>query len=147
MTDTTRKSKNKLKQPLKKEALIELIWCDIVNGTSRYQIKKKLERDAYDGFPTSELSRSCHFNYIKEAYNNCKVEMEDEKEKQRDLFYERILSVYQDAVDARDRSNALKAIEMAAKLSGVYSEKQDINLTGNITANISFGLDEEENDN
>lgn len=73
--------------------------------------------------------------------------MEDEKEKQRDLFYERILSVYQDAIDARDRSNALKAIEMAAKLSGVYSEKQDINLTGNITANISFGLDEEENDN
>lgn len=132
---------------MKKEALIELIWCDIVNGVSRYQIKKKLERDAYDGFPTSELSRSCHFNYIKEAYNNCKVEMEDEKERQRDLFYERILSIYQDAVDARDRSNALKALEMAAKLSGIYNDKQEVKVSSDgITINFAFAHKEEENE-
>ena len=147
MADPTRKSSTKRKQPLKKEALIELIWIDIVEGMSRYQIMLKLERDAYDGFETSKLSRTSRYNYVQEAYNNCKVELGEEKERQRDLFYERILSVYNDAVDARDRANALKALEMAAKLSGVYNDKQEVNVTGTINANITFGLeDEEDND-
>lgn len=144
MADYHRKSSEKKRPKLSKEALIELIWIDVVEGVSRFQIKKKLERDAYDGFHTSNLSKSTHFNYITEAYNNCKAELMEEKERQRELFYERILSVYNDAVDARDRSNALKAIEMAVKLSGIYNEKQDINLSGNITANISFGIEDNE---
>lgn len=147
MADTKRKSSEKKRPKLWKEALIELIWIDIVNGVSRYQIMLKLERDAYDGFETSKLSRTSRYNYLQEAYNNCKVEMEDEKEKQRDLFYERILSVYQDAVDARDRSNALKALEMAAKLSGIYNDRQEVKVSSDgITINFAFAHKEEENE-
>ena len=55
------------------------------------------------------------------------------------------MSVYNDAIENRDRQNALKALDMGIKLSGLYEEKKDINITGNINANISFGLEEEEN--
>lgn len=143
MANPRKKSSDKPREPLDKEALIELIWVDLVNGVSRYQIMLKLERDAYDGFTTSKLSRTSKYNYLQEAYNNCKVELAEEKERQRDLFYERILSVYNDSVDQRDRQNALKALDMAIKLGGLYEQKQDINLTGTIKANISFGIEED----
>ena len=144
MANQNKKSTDKKKQPFDKKALIELIWIDLVNGVSRYQIMLKLERNAYDGFDTSKLGRTSKYNYVQEAYSNCKAELQEEKEKQRDLFYERILSVYNDAIEGRDRKNALKALDMAIKLSGLYEEKKDINITGNINANISFGLEEEE---
>lgn len=143
MADVKRKSSEK-KQPFDKKALIELIWIDLVNGVSRYQILLKLDRNAYEGFDTSRLGRTSRYNYIQEAYNNCKAELQEEKQKQRDLFFERILSVYNDAIENRDRQSALKALDMGIKLSGLYDEKKDINITGNINANISFGLEEED---
>lgn len=145
MAYSRRKSSEK-KEPFDKEALIELIWIDLVEGVSRYQILLKLERDAYQGFNTSKLSRTSRYNYIQEAYNNCKAERQEEKEKQRDLFYERILNVYNDAITNRDRQNALKALDMGLKLSGLYEQKQDINISGNLNATISFGLEEDNAD-
>lgn len=143
MHDPNKKSTEKKRQPLDKEALIELIWIDLVNGVSRYQIMLKLERNAYEGFDTSKIKRSTRYNYVQEAYNNCKAELREEKEKQRDLFYERILSVYNDAVNNNDRQAALKALDMGIKLSGLYVEEKNINLTGTIKADITFGLEED----
>lgn len=145
MANPNKKSSDKKKQPFDKKALIELIWIDLVNGVSRYQIMLKLERNAYDGFDTSKLGRTSKYNYIQEAYKNCAFERAEEKEKQRDLFYERILSVYNDAIENRDRQNALKALDMGIKLGGLYEQQQDINLNGTIKANISFGIEEENN--
>ena len=142
-----RASRTKKREPLDKEALIELIWVDLVNGVSRYQVKLKLDRDSYDGFTTSKLSRATKYYYIAEAYKNCEAERREEREKQRDLFFERILSVYNDSIMNRDRQNALKALDMGCKLANLYpKEEKDINLNGNINANISFGLDKEEED-
>ena len=142
-----RASRTKKREPLDKEALIELIWIDLVNGESRYRIMLKLDRDAYDGFTTSKLCRATKYFYIAEAYKNCEAERREEREKQRDLFFERILSVYNDAIMNRDRQNALKALDMGCKLANLYpKEEKDINLNGNINANISFGLDKEEED-
>ena len=142
-----RASRTKKREPLDKEALIELIWIDLVNGESRYRIMLKLDRDAYDGFTTSKLSRATKYYYIAEAYKNCEAERREEREKQRDLFFERILSVYNDAIMNRDRQNALKALDMGCKLANLSpKEEKDITLNGNINANISFGLDKEEED-
>ena len=118
MANSKKKSSDKPREPFDKEALIELIWIDLVQGESRYRILLKLERDAYDGFTTSKLSRATKYNYIQEAYNNCKATLEEEQSKQRELFYERILSVYNDAITSGDRGNALRALELAVKLSG-----------------------------
>lgn len=146
MADSKKKSSDKPREPFDKEALIELIWIDLVQGESRYRILLKLERDAYDGFTTSKLSRATKYNYIQEAYNNCKATLEEEQSKQRELFYERILSVYNDAITSGDRGNALRALELAVKLSGLATEKQDINISGSISATISFGLEEDNGD-
>lgn len=146
MADSKKKSSDKPREPFDKEALIELIWIDLVQGESRYRILLKLERDAYDGFTTSKLSRATKYNYIQEAYNNCKATLEEEQSKQRELFYERILSVYNDAITSGDRGNALRALELAVKLSGLATEKQDINISGSISATISFGLEGEDGD-
>ena len=145
MANPNKKSSEKTKQPLDKEALIELIWIDLVQGVSRYQIMLKLERDAYPGFETSKLGRTSRYNYVQEAYKNCAFERAEEKEKQRDLFYERILNVYNDAIENRDRQNALKALDLGIKLGGLYEQKQDINLNGTIKTNISFGIEGEDN--
>ena len=144
MAIQNKKSSHKKREPLDKEALIEVLWCEIVNGKSRFEIMKKLENDAYDGFETSKLCRTTKYNYLQEAYENCKVELAEEKEKQRGLFYERILSVYNDAIDARDRANALKALELCAKLSGVYTDKKEVNVTSGEGITIKFGFDKKE---
>lgn len=142
-----KKTKDKKTIPIEKEELLELIWIDIVNGLSRYQISLKLDRDAYPNHHTSKLSRSCKYNYIQEAYLNCEYELKENKDKQRDLFYERVLSVYNDSVDQRDRKNALKALDMIGKLGGLYAkEEKDVNISGNINAVISFGIEEEDGD-
>lgn len=147
MAQSKKKSSDKTREPFDKKALIELIWIDLIQGESRYRIMLKLERDAYEGFTTSNLSRTSKYNYIQEAYNNCAEERAEKLEKQRDLFYERIMNVYNDALENRDRQSALKALDMGMKLGKLYpNEEKDINLSGNISASISFGLEEDNED-
>lgn len=147
MAQSNKKSSDKPREPFDKKALIELIWLDLIQGESRFRILLKLERDAYEGFTTSTLSRASKYNYIREAYNNCAEERTEQLEKQRDLFYERIMNVYNDAMENRDRQSALKALDMGMKLGKLYpKEEKDINLSGNISASISFGLEGEDNE-
>ena len=141
------RTSDKKKKPLDKVMLVELVWKDLVKGLSRYEILRKLENDGYKGFKTSEVSRTSRYNYLQEAYENAKGELREEKEKQRDMFYERVLSVYKDALNSNDRKNALKALDMAIKLSGLYAEeKKDVTINGNIKTVISFGIGEDKED-
>lgn len=142
-----KKTKEKKNIPVEKEELLELIFLDLIQGYSRYQILLKLDRDAYPGHKTSTLSRSCKYNYVQEAILNCQAELQETKEKQRDIFYQQILGVFYDAQQANDRQSALKALDMIGKVAGLYAkEEKDVNLTGNINAVISFGLEGEDGD-
>lgn len=131
--------------PFEKDELIELMWIDLMSGVSRYQIMLKLERDAYDGYETSKLSRASKYKYLQLAYGKCEGELQEERAKLRDLFYSRFLSVYEDAMENRDRQNAIRALDLASKIAGVYAEeKKDITLRGDIKATINFGLENKE---
>ena len=142
-----KKTKNKKYISLKKEELIELIFLDLINGESRYRIMLKLNRDAYPGHNTSKLSRTSKYNYIQEAMLNCEPESKETRDNQRKLLYQQILGVFNDAQMANDRQSALKALDMLSKVAGLYAkEEKDINLNGNINANISFGLNKEDED-
>ena len=142
-----KKTKEKKYISLKKEELIELIFLDLINGESRYRIMLKLNRDAYPGHKTSKLSRTSKYNYIQEAMLNCEPELKETRDNQRKLLYQQILGVFNDAQMANDRQSALKALDMLSKVAGLYAkEEKDINLNGSINANISFGLDKEEED-
>lgn len=142
-----KKTSDKKKIPIEKEELLELIFLDLIQGYSRYQILLKLDRDAYPGHNTSKLSRACKYNYIQEAILNCQAELKETKDKQRDIFYQQILGVFYDAQQANDRQSALKALDLIGKVAGLYAkEEKDINLNGSINANISFGLNKEQED-
>ena len=138
-----KKTKDKKMIPLEKEELLELIFLDLIQGYSRYQIMLKLDRDAYSGHKTSKLSKACKYQYIQEAMLNCEAELKETKDKQRNLFYQQILGVFYDAEQANDRQNALKALDMLGKVAGLYAkEDKDVNISGNINATISFGLED-----
>ena len=142
-----KKTSDKKKIPIEKEELLELIFLDLIQGYSRYQILLKLDRDAYPGHNTSKLSRACKYNYIQEAILNCQAELKETKDKQRDIFYQQILGVFYDAQQANDRQSALKALDLIGKVAGLYAkEEKDVNISGNISATISFGLEEEDGD-
>ena len=142
-----KKTKDKKMIPLEKEELLELIFLDLIQGFSRYQIMLKLDRDAYPGHSTSKLSKACKYQYIQEAILNCQYELKENKDKQRDIFYQQILGVFYDAQQANDRQSALKALDLIGKLAGLYAkEEKDVNISGNINATISFGLEEEDGD-
>lgn len=138
-----KKTSDKKKIPIEKEELLELIFLDLIQGYSRYQILLKLDRDAYPGHNTSKLSRACKYNYIQEAILNCQAELKETKDKQRDIFYQQILGVFYDAQQANDRQSALKALDLIGKVAGLYAkEEKDVNISGNINATISFGLED-----
>ena len=58
-----KKTKEKKMIPLEKEELLELIFLDLIQGFSRYQIMLKLDRDAYPNHKTSKLSKACKYQY------------------------------------------------------------------------------------
>lgn len=143
---SNKNAKGRSRIPFEKDELIELMWIDLCAGVSRYQIMLKLDRDAYTGYETSKLSQATKYKYLQLAYGKCEGELQEEREKLRNLFYSRFLSVYEEAMENRDRQNAIRALDLASKIAGVYAEeKKDITISGDIKATINFGLEEEEN--
>lgn len=141
--------KNKQCPKFEREELVELIWLKLIEGESRYRILLMLERDAFvdqDGntIETSKMSRTSKYDFIKEAYTRCETELKENRDKQREILWERIMSVYQDAMTqpVHDRGAALKALDMIGKLAGLYdAEKHEINATVDSKVTISFGFD------
>ena len=126
-----------------REELVQLIYTDIINGVSRYQIMLKLKRDQYEGFESSKFSRSKQYDLIQEAFENCKIELKEQREQQKELMYQRLLDVYQESRDARDRQNAISALKELKKLMGLDDpDKVDVN--ANVNVDISFGLEDNE---
>lgn len=132
----------------KREDLLEMVWCDLINGLSRYQILQKMKKDAYEGFTTSEVSDVTKYKLIRDAYKLCHTEITEKKERLRDVLYERVLAVYNDSFTNRERKTALEALKYLGKLTGVEEpEKVDVNANVNSEVTITFGfekLDDEE---
>lgn len=140
-TKKARKEKGQVK--FDRETLVDMIWCDLLNGESRYHIQLKLKNDQYEGFKTSRLCRTTLYNYIEEAYNNCKIELEERREGQKQLAYERLRDVYMEAKSNRQYKDALKALDMMNRMTGVY-EPEKVDVTGNMKVNITFGINNED---
>lgn len=132
--------KRKKSMTQKKEELIELIVCDLLNGVSRYRVRLKMERDQYPDFETSTMSRSGIYKYIDEAYDLCKIPLAKERDKMRNLQLARLEDILEECRDARDRQNAIGVIKEINKLTGIY-EPEKVDVTGTINVNIDFGLD------
>lgn len=52
-----------------------------------------------------------------------KEELEEQRDKQRELFYQRLLTVYNECMVANDRQNALKALDLLVSLVAYMKRK------------------------
>lgn len=130
-----------------KDDILELLYCDICNGLPRFQIQKKLENDCYEGYTTSTLCKSSKAAYIKEAYDMCAVEKQEEKDKLRDIMYNRLLGVYNACIEAHDHTNAINSAKELNKLMGLYEpDKKQIDATVEQTITLDFGFGYDDKD-
>lgn len=125
-----------------KEEWLNQLWVDVMNGYSRYELLRRLEVDYY-GWDSDKWSRSKRYELLKEAYNKCKLELTEKRDDLKMVMFNRYLSIYQDAVESRDRSNALKALDSITKLSGI-AEPDKVDITQDVKVSIDFGLNKDE---
>lgn len=128
-----------------KEKVVIAVWIDLCNGVSRHDIMQKLENDLMvEGVETSRLTKSMRYKVISDAYAMAKEELEEQRDKQRELFYQRLLTVFNESMEANDRQSALKALDMFARFGDLYNNTQKVELSGNLTQDITinFGLEE-----
>lgn len=128
-----------------KEKVVIAVWIDLCNGVSRHDIMQKLENDLMvEGVETSRLTKSMRYKIISDAYAMAKEELDEQRDKQRELFYQRLLTVFNESMEANDRQSALKALDLFAKFGGLY-DKEKVEISGNLTetVNISFGFSED----
>lgn len=126
---------------LMKEALLDEIMCDLINGVSRFQIKRKLDEDQYETRTTSEMTYNTKMDLIAECFKRFALETKDERDKARDIMYARVLSVYEDAITVHDRKSALQALKQLTDLQGLLIPEisRDDILQTIPTIQISFG--------
>ena len=128
-----------------KEKVVIAVWIDLCNGVSRHDIMQKLDSDLMvEGVETSKLTKSMRYKIISDAYAMAKEELDEQRDKQRELFYQRLLTVFNESMEANDRQSALKALDMFARFGGLY-DKEKVEISGNLTenVNISFGFAED----
>lgn len=127
---------------LDKEELVQLIVCDLLNGESQYRVMLKLKRDQYEGFTTSKLSKTSRYNYLNEAYEQCKDPILENRQRMREMAYAQLNDVYAECREHGDRQNAIAARKELNKLAGLY-EADKIDIKADVNVDISFGLEDE----
>ena len=77
--------------------------------------------------------------YVKmaiEAFTNTYTE--EDQEKQRQMWLERCEQILQDAIDSRDKASALKALDLIGKSMGIYAEKKEVKVEGDVDIKFDF---------
>ena len=101
-----------------------------VNGLSR-------ERTAQQIADRWDVSMQSARNYVRDAITRfAKNYVEIDEATRKKLFEERLQSIYEDAVSAKDRQSSLRAIDILNKMNGMYTDKSDVNV--NVDGKITF---------
>lgn len=128
----------------KKMDVLERLYCDICNGYPRFQLKLKLQEDDYS-LGTDKLSEKSWDTYIKEAYDMCKVDKQEQLDELRDIQYNRLLGVYNQAVEARDNMSAIAALREMNKIYGVEAPvKHEVKAEVEQVITLDFGFEYDE---
>ena len=67
-----------------------------------------------------------------------KTYAEEDQEKNRKLWLERCEQILQDAIDTRDKANALKALDLIGKSMGIFTEKKEVQVDGDVDIKFDF---------
>ena len=79
------------------------------------------------------------YAYVADAIKRfSKTFTEETVEDQRRVWLERCEQILQDAIDSRDKTNAIKALDLIGKSMGIYQQKQNIDLSGEADIKFDF---------
>lgn len=76
--------------------------------------------------------------YVKEAIERFCQAFDDDFEHLKKVFQERCEQILESALTDGQKSEALKALDMFGKSVGVYTDKKDVSLSGDMTINFDF---------
>lgn len=101
-----------------------------VNGLSRERTAQQLA-DRWD------VSMQSARNYVRDAITRfAKNYVEIDEATRKKILEEKLQSIYEDAVSAKDRQSSLRAIDILNKMNGMYTDKSDVNV--NVDGKITF---------
>lgn len=104
-----------------------------VNGLSRERTAQQLA-DRWD------VSMQSARKYVKDAITRfAKNYVEIDEATRKKILEEKLQSIYEDAVSAKDRQSSLKAIDILNKMNGMYTDKSDVNLSVDGKITFDFG--------
>lgn len=124
------------------EVIIDAVYCDILNGETRYHIFQKLKEGQYNGQTKGLKERSCA-SYYAAAKSRMREDMAMKADEAKNLILARFESVYNAALTIGDNSNANRALENLAKIFRLYDDvKTNVNIAtdggGGVTINFGF---------
>ena len=133
---------------LSTDAVISEVYVDLVNGMTKSDVMEKLMKGCYENQKRPLKERTSQ-EYIAAAYQRMHYDFEAKAEEMRADLYNKLISVYADAVKSNDRYNAIQAVNTIMKLTGVALDKPQNNIQLNATSSgvtINFGFQKEETD-
>lgn len=103
------------------------------NGLSR-------EKTAQQISSRWDISMVTARKYVAEAIKHfCDNVVEESEAVRKKLFEEKLQSIYEDAVIAKDRQSSLRAIDILNRMNGMYTDKSDVNLSVDGKITFEFG--------
>lgn len=133
---------------LNTDEIISDIYVDMANGYTNSDVLEKLTKGLYDGQKKPLGIRTAQ-EYIAAARDRMHYDFESQAKVLREDLYNKLISVYADAIQNNDRYNALIAVDKIMKLTGVGQPNQQNNIQVNANKEgikISFGFTNDEND-
>lgn len=133
---------------LNTDEIISDIYVDMANGYTNSDILEKLTKGLYEGQKKPLGVRTAQ-EYISAARDRMHYDFESQAKVLREDLYNKLISVYADAIQNNDRYNAIIALDKIMKLTGVGQPQQQNNIQVNANKEgikISFGFTNEEND-
>lgn len=132
------------------DKVVTEVYVDLCNGLTKSEVLEKLMGGMYESQKNPVKIRTAQ-DYVAAAYQRMHYDFEAKAEEMRADLYNKLISVYADAVKSNDRYNAIQAVNTIMKLTGCAMDKPQNNIQLNATSSgvtINFGFsnkEEEEN--
>ena len=106
-----------------------------------YIAKQGLSREAcaQQIYSRWDISMSTARRYVTDSIKRmASTYTVEDQEEQRRVWLERCEAILQDAIETRDKTSALRALDLMGKTLGLYKETKDINVDGDNTIHFEF---------
>ena len=129
------------------EAIVDLVYVDICNGVSKYDILRKLEEGNYG--KAIKHKDSC-YDYYNAAESRLAINADIEAEKLRNVLYSRYEAILEECIKKGDMYNARATLDSIAKIflgadKPVNAIQINSDKENGVTINFGFGDKENEN--